>query len=290
MRYWSLLASLFFAHPSIADDKVVLLHGKTIIRQSDLDEAISTFVPGDKIQQYYADEKRLRDTLARILIQRKLAEEAGERQLTAKEISNISAATMRAQAQVQIEYLVGRRKAPDFEAAALEAYKANKKKYMTPEKIQVEHVLIDIKSRSDDAALKRANEVREQIVKGGIFSDIAKEYSDDPSVNKNGGDLGLFAKGAMVKEFEEAAFGLASVGEVSIPVRTPYGYHVIRLIRRSPEGVAPFESVKDELVKAEKGKFRDRVVSEEFDRVSKVDGVQVNQDVIKEMIEGSKRK
>lgn len=290
MRYLSFMIGVLLAQVSLADDKVILQHGTTVIRQSDMLEAISTFVPEEKAQQYFSDETRLRDTLARMLIQRKLAEEAKRRVLTSRELANIDAATMRAQSQVQIEYLVSQRKAPNFEAAALEAYKANKRKYITPERVQVEHILIDNKSRSDEAALKRADEIRGQIDKGGVFSEIAKEYSDDPSVSKNGGDLGLFAKGAMVKEFEDAAFGLTRVGEVSAPVRTPYGYHVIRLIKRSPEGVAPFESVRDDLVKVEKGKFRDRIVNEEFDRVSKIDGVQINQDVIKEMIEGARKK
>ena len=290
MRYLSFMVGVFLAQVSLADDKIILQHGATVVRQSDLLEAISTFVPEEKVQQYFSDETRLRDTLARILIQRKLAEEAKGRVLTSRELANIDAATIRALSQVQIEYLVRQRKAPNFEAAALEAYRANKKKYITPERVQVEHILIDSKSRSDEVALKRANEIRDRIDKGGIFTDLAKEYSDDPSVSKNNGDLGLFARGAMVKEFEDAAFGLASVGEVSAPVRTQYGYHIIRLMRRSPEGVLPFESVKDELVKVEKGKFRDRVVNEEFDRVSKIDGVKINQDVIKEMIEESRRK
>lgn len=290
MRYLVFFLGLFCFQVTLADDLVVLKHGETVIRQYDLVEAISTFVPEDRVQEFYSDEQRLRDTLARVLIQRKLAEEARIRELTPEELSRINAATVRAQAQVQIDYLVRQRKAPDFEAAALEAYRANKKKYITPERVQVEHILIDNKSRSTEASLKRAVDVRDRVVKGGVFSDLAKEYSDDPSVSKNGGDLGPFARGVMVKEFEAAAFGLTREGDVSAPVHTPYGYHIIRLIKRYPEGVTPFESVKEELVKVEKGKFRDRVVNEEFDRVSKINGAEVNQNAIKEMVKGSKRK
>lgn len=285
MRFQSLLLSLLLAAPCFAEDKVLMRHEETVLRQGDLTRAVSTFVPPEQIGAFYADEKKVRDTIVRVFIQRKLAEEAASRSLSAEESAAIEDAKLRAQSQIQIEYLINKRPQPDFAAAALEAYTANKSKYATPERVQVEHILIDMKSRTEEAALARANEVREIVQKGDRkFGDIAREYSDDSSVSRNGGDLGFFAKGAMVKPFEDAAFAMKNVGDVSAPIRTKFGFHVLRYLGREPGGYTPFEKVKEGLEKEEKSKFRNKVLNEEFERVSKVNGVQVDQDAIKEMI------
>lgn len=103
------------------------------------------------------------------------------------------------------------------------------------EEISARHILVmhndsmrkpaDI-SRTKDEALARINEVKDKLNKGGDFETLAKEYSDGPS-GPNGGDLGPFGKGTMHPAFQEAAFALA-VGEISDPVETPFGYHLIQ--------------------------------------------------------------
>ncbi|MDD2987863.1 MAG: peptidylprolyl isomerase [Zoogloea sp.] len=286
MRFQNFFLSLLLAAaPCLAEDKVLMKHEGTVLRQGDLTRAVSTFVPPDQIGAFYADEKKVRDTIVRVFIQRKLAEEAAARKLSSEERATIEDAKLRAQSQVQIEYLINKRTQPDFGSAALEAYKANKEKYTTPERVQVEHILIDMKSRTEEAALARANEIRALVLKGDRkFSDIAREYSDDSSVSRNGGDLGLFAKGAMVKPFEDAAFAMKNVGDVSEPISTKFGFHILRYLGREPSGYTPFEKVKEGLEKEEKSKFRSRVLNEEFERVSKVNGVQVDQDAIKELL------
>jgi hypothetical protein len=80
-------------------------------------------------------------------------------------------------------------------------------------------------------ALALANELRERILAGEDFAALAKAYSDDTSSGANGGDLGWFGRNAMVAPFEEAAFSLA-VGEVSEPVKTDFGYHLIEVLER----------------------------------------------------------
>lgn len=74
---------------------------------------------------------------------------------------------------------------------------------------------------------KEANNLLNQINSGRTFSELAKKYSECPS-GKSGGDLGFFGKGRMVKEFEDAAFGLEK-GQVSQPVKTQFGYHLIKV-------------------------------------------------------------
>jgi parvulin-like peptidyl-prolyl isomerase len=285
MRYQSFFLCLLLSGQCFGEDKVVMQHQGTSFRQSDVVRAVKSFVPPEQLGAVFADEKKLRDTIARIFVQRKLAEEASVRQLSPEDIATIEEAKLRAQSQVQIEYLLKKHPEPDFEAIAKETYTANKEAYATQERVHVEHVLIDLKSRKEDEALARAEEVIALLNKGDRkFADVAKEYSDDPSATRNGGDLGFFSKGAMVKAFEEKAFAMTKTGELSAPVRTDFGFHVIRYLGRESAGYLPFEQVKDRLVKEEKSKFRNKVLGEEFERVSKVEGVVVDQDAIKEMV------
>ena len=82
---------------------------------------------------------------------------------------------------------------------------------------------------------------------GKSFDVVAKEYSIDPGSAANGGDLGEFPRGMMVPEFEKAAFELAKPGDVSEPVKTQFGWHIIKLEERIPESTIPFEQIKERL-------------------------------------------
>lgn len=86
--------------------------------------------------------------------------------------------------------------------------------------IKARHILVE-----DE---KTANEVKKKLDEGGKFEDLAKEYSKDPGSAQNGGDLGWFGAGKMVPEFEQAAYAL-KVDEISAPVKSQHGYHIIQL-------------------------------------------------------------
>ncbi|MFX0208384.1 MAG: peptidylprolyl isomerase [Candidatus Hodarchaeota archaeon] len=89
-------------------------------------------------------------------------------------------------------------------------------------KITAKHILVDKKTLAEDLI--------EQINAGKRFEDLAKEYSNCPS-RKKGGSLGEFGRGAMVKEFEKAAFALQKNQITQIPVKTKFGYHIIKRVR-----------------------------------------------------------
>lgn len=100
--------------------------------------------------------------------------------------------------------------------------------------IRASHILV-----ADEATAK---EVKKKLAAGEKFEDLAAEYSTDPGSGQNGGDLGWFGEGAMVKEFQDAAFKLKE-GEVSEPVKSEFGYHIIKVT----ETVKPFEEMKESL-------------------------------------------
>lgn len=89
----------------------------------------------------------------------------------------------------------------------------------------------EARAKAEEEAKAKAQKVYEEIKAGKDFAEAAKEYSDDRSNKDKGGDLGAFARGMMVPEFEQAAFALQP-GEISEPVKTPYGWHIIKVERR----------------------------------------------------------
>ncbi|GBC75964.1 Foldase protein PrsA 1 [bacterium HR07] len=116
--------------------------------------------------------------------------------------------------------------------AELQAYfEANREKYATPE-VKARHILVSVDENAPEEkvaeAQKKIEEIKKELDKGADFAELAKKYSDDKSNSENGGDLGWFGKGVMVKEFEDAAFAL-DIGKVSAPVRTRFGFHLIKV-------------------------------------------------------------
>ncbi len=87
--------------------------------------------------------------------------------------------------------------------------------------------------RDEAQALARITEVQQKLAAGEDFAKLAEQYSDDPGSGATGGELGWFGRGMMVPEFEEAAFQL-ELGKVSAPVKTAFGYHIIKVEERDP--------------------------------------------------------
>ena len=94
-----------------------------------------------------------------------------------------------------------------------------------PDQVRAAHILRSSDGRGKEAALKEIEDLKAQLDDGADFAELARANSDCPS-GSQGGDLGSFGRGAMVPEFETAAFAL-EVGEVSGPVETDFGYHLI---------------------------------------------------------------
>ena len=125
-------------------------------------------------------------------------------------------------------------------------FEENKSNYVTAEERSASHILISIDDTSESEALAQAEDIRKQIDEGAEFSDLASDYSDDPGSASNGGSLGFFAKGAMVPEFEQSVFSMVQ-GEISEPVKSDFGYHIIRLDEIKPEAGKALDEVQDEI-------------------------------------------
>lgn len=155
--------------------------------------------------------------------------------------------------QVRAEFVVLARdalvaQAVPAEEAVKAAYKANEARYKSPESRRASHILIKAGSEAEaKAAKERAEALLAQVKKAPAdFAKLAKQHSQDPGSAAKGGDLDWFTRGAMVKVFEEAVFGMKE-GEISDLVRSDFGFHIIRVTGVRPERARPFDEVRAEI-------------------------------------------
>jgi peptidyl-prolyl cis-trans isomerase C len=128
-----------------------------------------------------------------------------------------------------------------------EFYEANPDNYRRKETLEVSHILIkvdaDAKPEEKEKARKKADRIRNEIMEGEAFAEMARKHSDCNSA-PGGGSLGYIKKGYMPEEFDRIAFAMEE-DAVSDAVETKFGYHIIKVSDKKPAGIAPYEEVKD---------------------------------------------
>jgi len=138
---------------------------------------------------------------------------------------------------------------PATEEEIVTFYNEHTETFKVAEQVRVRHILFmveqDASAETRDVKKQDIEKVRAQLVDGADFGTLAAQYSDCPSKDR-GGDLGQFARGRMVAEFEEAAFNLEP-GKISDVVETKFGYHIIEVIERTPARTVPLEEVAQEI-------------------------------------------
>jgi peptidyl-prolyl cis-trans isomerase D len=133
------------------------------------------------------------------------------------------------------------------EAEVRAYYDQNKARYGTDEQRRASHILVTADGGDKAAARRKAEELLGQVkAKPAEFEKLAREHSKDPGSAAQGGDLGFFGKGMMVKPFEDAVFRMKA-GEVSDVVETDFGFHIIKVTEVKSADVKPFEQVKGEI-------------------------------------------
>ncbi len=153
----------------------------------------------------------------------------------------------------------------------LEAYyRDNERRLTFPEQVRVRHILLTWKplgTKDDRAALReQMAAILERARAGEDFAALAREYSDDSATKESGGDTGFFHRGQMVPAFENAAFSLAP-GEISEPVETVFGVHIIRLEERQAPRLVPLEEVREPLREHVAEEKMTRAVKQEIERL-----------------------
>lgn len=133
---------------------------------------------------------------------------------------------------------------PESQKILESTYNDNISTYQKPEEVKARHILI---SGDDAKSLEKAKAIKAR-VNTKNFKEIAEKETQDPTGKSNGGDLGWFSAGRMVPEFEKAAFGMKK-GEISEPIKTQFGYHIILVEDKKAAEIKTLENVKEELAR-----------------------------------------
>jgi peptidyl-prolyl cis-trans isomerase C len=235
VRFIALAACLTFALPALAqnDPVVAKVNGKEI-RQSDLAAAEEDL--GQGAAQLPPDAKR--EYLISYLTDAVLVAKAAEDSKVGDDPEfkrKLDAARNKILMEV---YLTREAKKAATDAEMRKVYEEAIKQVASEEEVSARHILVE----TEDEAKK----ILADLKKGGDFAAIAKEKSKDPGSKDNGGDLGFFTKDQMVPEFAEVAYKLDK-GQLSDPVKTQFGWHIIKVDDKRKKPAPTFEQVKDQV-------------------------------------------
>lgn len=231
------------ALPPVPPETVVLTIGEEKMTAAEFDHLIQAVVPERARMQFGTSVRsRLADSLVDSRVK---AREAQRLKLdeTPEYKAIMAFATQQILAQQYTVHLQATTKVD--EADARKYYDEHKSDYL---QLKARHILIrakgssvplkkDAKELTDEEALAKAKEIRQKLVDGADFATLAKAESDDAGSGANGGDLGTFGHGRMVPAFEEVAFKIP-VGEISQPVKSQFGYHIIKVESRQEKTFA----------------------------------------------------
>ena len=237
------------APPLIPADRVVIQVGDVKITSHQMGQILDIYPESQRVFANGPGRSQFIDQVVRMLL---LAEEGRRRKLTEtdaykNQLIYSTASILASQTDAAIK-----RQVSEDEALLKSYYEVHKSEYV---QVHARHILIRMqgspvtlapgqKDLTEAEALAKAQEIRQKLVQGGDFAELARAESSDLGSSSKGGDLGFLKHGQTVPSFEDAAFALPD-GGLSEPVKTPYGYHLIKVEERRP--TRTFEELRPEL-------------------------------------------
>lgn len=234
--------------PVVPPDRVVITIGDLKITAAQFDQMIDALPENYRPVARGSGRKQFADNLVRILV---LAQEGRRRKIDEMPVFKAQAMFSEASVMAGLTSNDIKKNVKLDEAELRKHYDAHKADY---ERVRVRHILVRMqgsplpvapgqKDLTEAEALAKAQSIRKRILGGTDFADLARTESDDSETVPTGGEIGFFHRGQRVPSFEDAAFAL-DVGQISEPVKTPFGYHIIRMEAKESKR---FEEVRVEL-------------------------------------------
>ncbi|HEX7272833.1 MAG TPA: peptidylprolyl isomerase [Casimicrobiaceae bacterium] len=288
-----LLAALVAATDCLAQtqgapDEVLAENALVKLTRADYEAELLMRVPPGMRTEFQMSPQRLTLFLNTLLIDKTLAQEARNAGLdrdpevvrrlqseTDKMYAQLMLAKIEADAAAEFD-----KQSERFVAAARETYLLDKAKYVLPEQVSASHILFETSKGGDDAALARAKEARAKLLAGADFATLAKQVSDDKTAPFNGGALGWFGPGKMDPAFSKAAFDLKKVGDLSEPVKSQFGWHIIRLDGRQASRPMTFEEAQKVIMPELKARHVQEARTQKLAAIAKDPEMKVNQPAI----------
>lgn len=285
-----LIVMLLISVACVADEDknvdldILAQRGKGVVTQ-EMFTARANQIPADIRTPTLRNGNRLRDVINSMLLKSQLAADAREAGFDKEKIvvDRMQLAAEGELAQAWLDHYVDMQPDADYEQLAREQFLLNQENIVSSPKIDVTHILVSTDQRSDEDAKALAEDLYQQIeANPDKFDELVMEYSEDPSAKSNRGSFKNIKKGDMVKPFEDAAFALKP-GEISVPVKTQYGYHIIRLDAYYPPRKQTFDEVKSQLIESERKKHRERIERDYLESLTGLD-VQMSEAQLGEMV------
>ena len=237
-------------------DAPLVKRGDVVVTVEDFQAAMNK-LPESERGTYRADLARVQGTVTSVFINRELAREAQSMGIdkepeVQKRLQLLREGLL---ATIRMERFEKDIQAPDFEARAKELYDANPQQYRFPDKVKFRHILVSFQGRTHEEALKRAQQARSKLLANEPFLRVAREYSNDPTLRGNDGVIGFAPYDKLLPQLAQAA-KTSPLNEVSQPIESSEGYHLIIVLEREGAYTVPFAAVRKSLIDAEQTKYR----------------------------------
>jgi peptidyl-prolyl cis-trans isomerase C len=244
-----LAVSLALAAPAFADDYVMMKVNNKDVTKSEVETMWQGLFPPGSAPSLDQVKPEMRDKILRGVMTEKLL--LGEAEKSGVDKSpEVQKQLDEVKKKIVVKTFLDQKTGDMITDADLKReYDAMVASMRDEKEIRARHILVPTE--------KEAQDVKAQLAGGKSFEDVAQQYSKDPGSAKQGGDLGYFTKDKMVKEFAEAAFKLKK-GDVSDPVKTPFGWHVIKIEDVRKVTVPTYNDAKEML----RAKLQDKKLSE----------------------------
>ncbi len=272
------------ADAKVKDSEILAQRGKGVVTQ-DMFLARADKIPADIRRPTLRDRTRLQTVLNNLLLSEQLAAAAREAGFDKEKIvrDRMKLAADAELGEAWLQHYVEMQPAADYEELAREYYQLHKDSMTSQPRIDVSHILISTKKHPAQEARALADKLSAQLkANPAAFDDMVAMYSEDPSAVSNKGHFRNIKRGDMVKPFETAAFNLKP-GEISEPVETKYGFHIIRLDRFIAPKHLTFDEVKAQLIEQERKKHRDRISREYLSTLAAKD-VKMTKEALQKMV------
>ena len=243
-------------------DEVLIESPSAVLKRSDYELDLMR-LPPDARATFPSSQRRIEEVVSRLWNQKALAAQAKAGNIDADpELGpRIAAEIERIYAQAQIQRIDAKAAAEfdarraTYDARAREIYLTDRKRFELPAQARASHILFDTRKHSVDEAKALAVAARARISAGADFNALARELSEDPTAGQNSGKLDWFVATEMDPAFAAAAFALAKDGDVSEPVQSRFGWHLIRLDGKRPAGQRTFDEVRETIIDEIKQKY-----------------------------------
>ncbi|HET7730310.1 MAG TPA: peptidylprolyl isomerase [Usitatibacter sp.] len=273
------------APAKLPDATPLITEGPIVVDAADF-EGNMLRIPEDRRTEVRLSYDRVATIVDNIFIARTLAARAREAGLdrdpaVQKRLQQVQEGVL---ADLYVQKVEKEIDAGNLDQRVRELYKADQAKFVTPEAVHVQQILVNLNGRTREMAQERAHKVLTEIKGGADFLSVAARYSDDPDKKKNGGDLGYNAPGSFVEPVRKAVAAMKAKGEIAGPVESEFGFHILRLVDRKPSVPIKYEAVADRILEAEKQRLRKERVEALISKVRSSPSVVVHRANVEKLV------